>query len=446
MAPLRTKFLDIPDLSISSLELDQRSAVPPPTDSAWNLSSYLSSLGLAERERKFSGGASRDSILSSVLKRSASPSTNLSPRDIGLLSRAKDAAPTPVTHNAGINPVTVNNKGILALFGLISAALVLASIWFFFWAKNGGFVFRQGDWDDYKSTVLRRKGPNGTTLSNATKSTKLGNDSIEGDYDRDDMVYGHSNRRDRDVRAYRHEKPARVGGLNRQPDGTHYDHTNTDRSELMTERMTEKTTPTSSPEKKKPAKNTAGFFARKMKAEDRKAKPQREKESKKKEKAKKPAPRQPSTAYSYTQGDDNSTVITDSTNMSEDRRPLRHSHQYTPNRSRYSSSSPTKHHHRQAYYDHPNFDHSETLSTASYLESSQAGTSDTGTKSYVHHIPGLSKGRGTDTRDFAEEMSRSAGARRQAGGGRSKGGYRRGGGRRRDSLSDSEGDTETVRS
>ncbi len=352
---------------------------------------------------------------------------------------------------------------------------MLASIWFFFWAKNGGFVFRQGDWDDYKSTVLRRKGPNGTTLSNATKSTKLGNDSVEGDYDQDEMVHGHSNRRDRDVRAYRHEKPARVGGLNRQPDGTHYDHTNTDRSELMTERMTEKTTPTSSPEKKKPAKSVGGFFARKMKKEEKKSKPQKEKEPKKKEKSKKPAPRQPSTAYSYTRGDDSSTVITESTLMSEnrrplrhshqrargddnstvftestttseDRRPLRHSHQYTPDRSRYSSSSPTKKHHRQAYYDHPNFNHSETISTASYLDSSQAGTSDTGTKSYVHHIPGLSQGRGTDTRDFAEETSRSAGARRQAGGGRSKGGYRRGGGRRRDSLSDSEGETDTVRS
>ncbi|KAI9723293.1 MAG: hypothetical protein M1812_001176 [Candelaria pacifica] len=446
MAPLPTTFLDIPDLSISSLELDRRSAVPPTASSARDLPSYLSSLGLAERERKFSGGASRDSTLSSILKRSATPNTDLSPKGVALFARAKDAAPTPVTHSAGIDPVNVNNKGILALFGLLSAALVLASIWFFFWAKNGGFVFRQGDWDDYKSTVLRRKGPNGTTLSNATKSTKLGNDSVEGDYDQDDMIHEHSNRRDRDVRAYRHEKPARVGGLNRQPDGTHYDHTNTDRSELMTERMTEKTTPTSSPEKRRPAKNAAGFFTRKVKKEEKKSKPHKEKEPRNKEKAKKAAPRQPSTAYSYTQGDDHSTVITDSTNMSEDRRPLRHSHQYTPDRSRYSSPSPTKNHHRQAYYDHPNFDHSETLSTASYLEGSQAGTSDTGTKSYAHHIPGLSKGRGTDTRDFAEEMSHSAGARRQANAGRSKGGYRRGGGRRRDSLSDSEGDTETVRS
>ena len=58
--------------------------------------------------------------------------------------------------------------------------MVLASIWFFFWAKNGGFHFQEGDWSDYKSTVLRRKGPDGRTLSNATKSTKLGGSTIAG--------------------------------------------------------------------------------------------------------------------------------------------------------------------------------------------------------------------------------------------------------------------------
>ena len=58
--------------------------------------------------------------------------------------------------------------------------MVIAGLWFFFWAKNGGFQFQEGDWDDYKSTVLRRKGPDGRTLSNATKSTKLGGSTIAG--------------------------------------------------------------------------------------------------------------------------------------------------------------------------------------------------------------------------------------------------------------------------
>jgi len=57
---------------------------------------------------------------------------------------------------------------------------VITGIWFFFWAKNGGFYFKEGDWEDYKSTILRRKGPNGTTLSGATPSTNLGGGSVVG--------------------------------------------------------------------------------------------------------------------------------------------------------------------------------------------------------------------------------------------------------------------------
>lgn len=179
--------------------------------------------------------------------------------------------------------------------------MVLASIWFFLWAKNGGFQWSGHDWDDYKSTVLRRKGPDGKTLSNATKSTKLGGGSVVHNQARweaktvvgrdekgrkgvlgkrgfagthsigyhDDFttqfsgdtmteqtsVVGdprrqknhrssdkkgggdHSKRysnRD-DVRAYRAEKPARVGGLNRPADGTDYTG-----SEAMSETTTER--------------------------------------------------------------------------------------------------------------------------------------------------------------------------------------------------------------
>lgn len=200
-------------------------------------------------------------------------------------------------------PGSFNNKGIQALFALLGAAMVLASIWFFFFAKNGGFHFEDGDWEDYKSTVLRRKGPDGRTLTNATKSTKLGGSTIVGtqhfkwakqtaksvvSYDEkgrkgilakrgwgkthsimygDDFTdYGdgrtryqdvrsrademtevrtirmpshhrsHSkHRRDRDVQDYKKEKPARVGGLNRVPDGSHIDTTNTDVSDVYSE-------------------------------------------------------------------------------------------------------------------------------------------------------------------------------------------------------------------
>lgn len=159
-------------------------------------------------------------------------------------------------------------KGIQALFALIGAFFVIAAIWFFFWAKNGGFKWRKGDWDDYKTTVLRRKGPDGKTLSNATKSTRLGGGSVVASgYSDEGMTElsseapiiqekekvkkkagkglrgggkaaGKEKKKaqkqrqqkeerweggfDDDVRAYRHEKPARVGGLNRGSDAQFY--------------------------------------------------------------------------------------------------------------------------------------------------------------------------------------------------------------------------------
>ncbi|OBT50388.1 hypothetical protein VE04_09732, partial [Pseudogymnoascus sp. 24MN13] len=97
---------------------------------------------------------------------------------------------TPATnafsHGSGtIQPTSVPTSAIFALIGIICAGFVITGIWFFFIAKNGGFHFRQGDWEDYKSTVLRRKGPNGTTLSGATRTTDLGGGSVVGKRYRD---------------------------------------------------------------------------------------------------------------------------------------------------------------------------------------------------------------------------------------------------------------------
>lgn len=94
-------------------------------------------------------------------------------------------------YGGAVNPSDINMKGVQAAISIICVGFVLGGIWFFFWAKNGGFQFRKGDWEEYKSTVLRRKGPNGTTLSNATKSTRLGGGSIvgEGYSDRDTNTY-----------------------------------------------------------------------------------------------------------------------------------------------------------------------------------------------------------------------------------------------------------------
>ncbi|KAI0454500.1 hypothetical protein F5B21DRAFT_232504 [Xylaria acuta] len=98
----------------------------------------------------------------------------------------KDTNKDPLTldPSSGVtNPNDINNTFIFILFGLIGVAFVVTGIWFFFWAKNGGFYFKEDDWEDYKSTVLRRRGPNGTLLSNATPSTNLGGGSVYKDVD-----------------------------------------------------------------------------------------------------------------------------------------------------------------------------------------------------------------------------------------------------------------------
>lgn len=270
MAPLPAASVDT---ALSSLELDARSS---PID----LPAYLSSLTLSELEAfdHPSNLAKRDPLPIS-LPLHTSPLTALSHLT------PRNPAPAPKdNHSGSINPATINMKGIQALIALIGASFVITAIWFFFWAKNGGFHWHKNDWDDYKSTVLRRKGPDGKTLSNATKSTRLGGGSIvaSGYSDQDTMtqtsddpimrekarahkekpakkirVHGltggsrkgrqamketakAANIRaaanaaweggaDHDVRRYRHERVAKVGGLNRDSD-THYygtDHSQT---------------------------------------------------------------------------------------------------------------------------------------------------------------------------------------------------------------------------
>ncbi|PHH58937.1 hypothetical protein CDD81_4076 [Ophiocordyceps australis] len=221
-----------------------------------------------------------------------------------------------------LDPHDMNNVGFFVLFALIGVGFVLTGIWFFFWAKNGGFHFGKKDWDDYKSTVLRRKGPNGTLLSGATATTDLGGGSVYKDVmDGDDasrtvvtesttalsgITAGASDiaarkkrkekqerrRRDREqrmrrrgessagtdrererdrgkrrvannggvldeeaekqaqkeLRNYRHEKPARVGGLNKQSEGSNPSEAAT--SDLLTNRQSTPTRKSSSSQAK----------------------------------------------------------------------------------------------------------------------------------------------------------------------------------------------------
>lgn len=227
-----------------------------------------------------------------------------------LLARDDDDRHQPSVEpdSGSFDPHNINNAGFFVLFALLGVAFVLTGIWFFFWAKNGGFHFRQNDWDDYKSTVLRRTGPNGTILSNVTPSTNLGGGSVYKEYVDDDgqtvvtestnltgITAGASDiasrekrrkkqdKRDRErakrgkqtssrhvggdgveddeaeraakkeLRNYRHERAARVGGMNKQSEGSQWDgSTNAGtESNVSTNLLSDKqTTPTTTPTKK----------------------------------------------------------------------------------------------------------------------------------------------------------------------------------------------------
>ena len=401
----------------------------------------------------------------------------------------------------------IDNSAFLALFAILGAAMVIGGIWFFFWAKNGGCVFRKGDWDDYKSTVLRRKGPDGKTLSNATKSTRLGGRTVLSsfaagysdvnsaetytDYDggreqqqkpmrevgRSSKAMKQEQKRqkkqeqyqqkqqqqqqsfpkfpkdvDNDVREYRHEKPARVGGLNRRHDGSHFDYTNTDRSDAFTEDssaapLVANISPNVTPKKGE----KKGFLEKRrdkkrMKEDDKKKKatmtggmqqtypgpsilkdssPQAQRNST-------PRRSRPSAAYSFREGDDSPSA-----------RLTRSGGDYYNHRDQERYSNPPSNPSAQdSYYNsyrpraqQPNYRQSPRSSQPSSRQSSPRKhaqrtddvESDAGTKVYRHHIPGLSH-----SEVGVEDSISQVGARK------TRHGYRRGGTGRRDSLSESD--------
>ncbi|KAK3685653.1 hypothetical protein B0T22DRAFT_225149 [Podospora appendiculata] len=130
-----------------------------------------------------------NNLITSVNLRGRSPSqsesdlSSLGPLVARSVLTARVVRPEVDGIPGAILPQDVNNNALFALFGLIPAFFVIGGIWFFFWAPNGGFHFRNNDWDDYKSTVLRRRGPNGTLLTGATPSTILGGGSVYKDVD-----------------------------------------------------------------------------------------------------------------------------------------------------------------------------------------------------------------------------------------------------------------------
>lgn len=260
--------------------------------------------------------------LSTLLSRTPTPTSSvgafyndLSPKAAGLVARAKSLVRRDINPGAGVTPPQkVPNKLIFILFGLIGVGFIVTGIWFFFWAKNGGFYFHENDWEEYKTTVLRRKrGPNGTTLSGVTESTDLGGGSVvhgeksskwrrlrrgrkgsQGtkykDFDEEGTLTvsgggsslgsemgeakynpigekkskktrsrkSRSEQGDEEVdasvrdelRAYRHEKAARVGGLNKESDASAFDGSTVDNSSAASELLSNREhTPTNTPTK-----------------------------------------------------------------------------------------------------------------------------------------------------------------------------------------------------
>jgi hypothetical protein len=454
-------------------------------------------LGLLHRSLEFT------SINSAHNLAKRTPTAAMEPSEL----RARTAATTTKQPDLGFGaqpPTNINNQIFLALFATVGALMVLASMYFFFVAKNGGFYWKENDWDDYKTTVLRRKGPNGTTLSNATKSTKLGGGSIvpkwakseysqstESTVDAKEMremengqaqhhKYRHSSRHDPELAAYKHEKVAKVGGINTSLHGTsQWDATNTDRSEVTAEPRSKKDKQQAAKEDKERKRREKE--AQKKAAKDAAARAKEEKKARKQQgkagqsRAEEPARPErahrtyPSAAYSFHQGDDATSVYT-STNTatteaytqpsirqvsyyesyrpSSNIAPIRE--QATPVSSHYSNGQRSASHHRQSRESmnnrssarqspshsrqgSPRKQHRSSRPNSESASYTHTASSDTGTKVYTHHIPGLSKGEV----GFDDSVSQ-AGANPRNRTAPSSSGYRRGGRGRRDSLSDSE--------
>ena len=210
------------------------------------------------------------------------------------------------------------------------------------------------------------------------------------------------------LRTYRHEKPARVGGLNKQPDGSAWDGSTNDSSTAASELLSNREhTPTNTPTKiKKERKDnytggtggirkvvstsdggSSSFWSRAT-GSDKKRNDEDEHiktEAKKLQEKGRAAQRRD---FSFSVGDDGSSVSGSGLN-DEERQARRERRE-----ARRAGRSPTK------------------KVPGSYYEESVMGSEvsgDLGTKSYHHPIPGLSSTAGSE---YAEERRKKRGYRR----------------------------------
>lgn len=394
-----------------------------------------------------------------------------------LFARDDSTSNRPNPESGIVHANQINNKFIFVLFGILGASFVCLGIWFFFWARNGGFYFKETDWDDYKSTVLRRKGPNGTTLSGATTETDLGGGSVYKDLDAStdhdnstvvsgttgitggvSDIAGRERRRkkreqkerekerrreekrrekaekkkkrkvgedgavvDEDAEAeaaeylrnYRHEKPARVGGLNRESEASEWDGS-TNPTESSRGGYTESTV-------------TSELIS----TRDRERERERERERPEHSKKKSGGIRKVYSTADKRDSRETERIRAEARKLQEKGRAAK---------SAASGSSSGGGHRREFSWQRDNRVDEDTPMmvpppsyTASEVDTRIPGSwaesdvgSEVGTKSYHHVIPGLSSSAGsssgagssvagTDVRDYAEEKRkrRSAGYRRE---------------------------------
>jgi hypothetical protein len=285
------------------------------------------------------------------------------------------------------NPASFNNNIFLILFAVIGACMALICLWFFTMSRHGGFHWKKTDWDDYKSTVLRRKGPDGKTLSNATKSTKLGGGSIVPKWAADKSLHGsrssideksdvsrsHRSMKsdDPEFDAYRHEKPAGVGGLNKPAEGSHYDYTNTDPSTV------------SAPNKK---------MTKKEKKEEAKKVKERQKQAKDRKQQAKYAP-PPSTVQSASTHETGSYFGVPQDSPSAQRNSYYSNYRPGQTVRAVNEDTPPPPPQHQSYRNSADRGSPQRRSHRPHEGSAYtSGSGESGTKSYPHSIPGLTKG------------------------------------------------------
>ncbi|KAJ8060872.1 hypothetical protein OCU04_009953 [Sclerotinia nivalis] len=465
------------------------------------------------------------SYVSPLLRRTAiaPPSSDLAPSMPDIITRtltARDGVGT-VDPSNGVTPFeSVPNKFVFILLGLIGAGFVLTGIWFFFIAKNGGFVFHENDWDDYKSTVLRRKGPNGTTLSGGSESTDLGGGSVvhgekkrstwgrknkkskKGgsgmersrykDYDVEESSVGtqseltysemsevnyprreKKNKKSRlrggdlgdvpeseygddvaDLRAYRHEKPARVGGMNRESESSIWEGSTNPEGSTVSDGLIQnrERTPEATPERPKKSsksnnkdhykirkvvgtvqgprpstkdnggsstfwnrQNTTKKSSRQSEADSSITDDERIKaEAKKLQDKGRAAQRRD---FSFRVGDDNSSAAGSSLISARDAAAVREQerHEREARRARREARKQSR---SQAHLAPPAYSAAESSVGGSELTSVREDSEvngDTGHKSYPCFIPGLSSERGGNETDYTEDRrkKRNGGYRRE---------------------------------